>query len=113
MPDETTDAAAAAIIAAARPPSEDAGYFERLLSSAESLVTVRPIGAVEGPGVPETVARMEVALKAGDLAKAVAEFDTLPEPAKAAGAVFADKIRARLAVEQLADQAIASAMQAP
>lgn len=108
-----TDAAAAAIIAAARPPSEDAGYFERLLSSAESLVTVRPIGAVEGPGVPETVARMEVALKAGDLAKAVAEFDTLPEPAKAAGAVFADKIRARLAVEQLADQAIASAMQAP
>lgn len=108
-----TDAAAAAIIAAARPPSEDAGYFERLLSSAESLVTVRPIGAVEGPGVPETVARMEVALKAGDLAKAIAEFDTLPEPAKTAGAAFADKIRARLAVEQLADQAIASAMQAP
>ena len=108
-----TDNAANVIIAAASPPSENAGFFERLLDSAESMVTVRPIGAVEGPGVPETVARMEVALQAGDLAKAVAEFDTLPEPAKAAGAVFADSIRARLTVEQLADQAIASAMQAP
>lgn len=108
-----TDAAATAMIAAANPPSENADFFERLLSSAESLVTVRPIGAVEGSGVPETVARMEVALQAGDLAKAIAEFDTLPEPAKAAGAAFADKIRARLAAEQLADQAIASAMQAP
>ena len=107
-----TDAAANAMIAAANPPPANAGFFERLLSSAESLVAVRPIGAVEGPGVPETVARMEVALQAGDLAKAIAEFDTLPEPAKAAGAAFADKIRARLTVEQLADQAIAAAMQA-
>ena len=107
-----TDAAANAMIAAANPPPANAGFFERLLSSAESLVAVRPIGAVEGPGAPETVARMEVALQAGDLAKAIAEFDTLPEPAKAAGAAFADKIRARLTVEQLADQAIAAAMQA-
>ena len=100
------------MIAAASPPPQNAGFFERLLTSAESLVSVRPIGAVEGPGVPETVARMEVALQAGDLAKAIAEFDTLLEPAKAAGAAFADKIRARLTVEQLADQAIAAAMQA-
>jgi hypothetical protein len=107
-----TDSAAKAMIAAASPPPANAGLFERLLSSAESLVTVRPIGAVEGPGVPETVARMEVALQAGDLAKAIAEFETLPEAAKAAGAPFAEKIRARLAAEQLADQAIAAAMQA-
>ncbi|HEY6629933.1 MAG TPA: phage tail protein [Rhizobiaceae bacterium] len=109
---ETGDAAKA-MIAAANPPSEDADFFERLLSSAESLVEVRPIGAVEGPGVPETVARMEVAVQAGDLPKALAEFDTLPEPVKAAGAPFADKIRARIAAEQFADQAIAAAMQAP
>ena len=107
-----TDPAANAIIATANPPKQNAGFFERLLSSAESLVTVRPIGAVEGPGVPETVARMEVAIEAGDLAKAIAEFDTLPEPAKAAVAAFADKIRARLDVEKLVDQAIATAMQA-
>jgi hypothetical protein len=107
-----TDAAAKAMIAAANPPPANAGFFDRLLASAESLVSVRPIGAVEGPGVPETVARMEVALQAGDLAKALAEFDTLPEVAKAAGAPFADKVRARLTAEQLADQAIAAAMQA-
>ena len=77
-----TDAAANAMIAAAAPPKQDAGFFERLLSSAESLVTVRPIGAVEGAGVPETVARMEVAIQAGDLEKALAEYDTLPEAAQ-------------------------------
>ena len=107
-----TDEAANAIIAAASPPPQNAGFFDRLLSSAESLVSVRPIGAVEGPGVPETVARMEVAIKAGDLPKAIAEFDTLPEAAKAAGAAYADKIRARIEVEKLVDQAIATAMQA-
>jgi len=107
-----TDAAAKAMIAAANPPPANAGFFDRLLSSAESLVSVRPIGAVEGPGVPETVARMEVALQAGDLTKALAEFDTLPDVAKVAGAPFADKVRARLTAEQLADQAIAAAMQA-
>ncbi len=48
-----TEAAADAMIRAADPPPQDAGLFERLLSSAESLVTVRPIGAVEGAGVPE------------------------------------------------------------
>ena len=91
---------------------QDAGFFDRLLSSAESLVTVRPIGSVAGDGVPEKVARMEVALKAGDLGAAIAEFDTLPEEAKAAGAAFGDKIRARLEVERLVDQAIATAMKA-
>jgi hypothetical protein len=107
-----TDAAAKAMIAAANPPPGDDGFFERLLSSAESMVTVRPVGDVEGPGVPETVARMEVAIQGGDLAKAISEFDTLPERSRAAGAAFADRIKARLTVEQLADQAIATAMQA-
>src|SRR5690606_1272603 len=99
-------------IRAADPPRQDAGFFERLLSSAESLVTVRPIGAVAGAGVPETVARMEIAIGNGDLERAIAEFDTLPEASKAAGAALADKIRARVEVERLAGQAIASAMRA-
>lgn len=107
-----TDAAANAMIAAAAPPSENAGFFDRLLNSAESLVTVRPIGAVEGQGVPETVARMEVALQAGDFQQALAEYDSLPEPSQSAGAAFADKVRARMEVERLADEAIASAMKA-
>jgi hypothetical protein len=55
---------------------------------------------------------MEVAVKSGDLEQAIAEFDTLPETAKAAGAGLADRIRARIEVEKLANQAIASAMKA-
>lgn len=107
-----TDAAANAMIAAAKPVNPDAGVIERLVSSAESLVKVRPIGAVEGPGVPETVARIEVAVTQGDFAKALAEYDTLPEAAKAAGAEFAAKLKARLEVEKQVDQLVANAMKA-
>ena len=75
-------------------------------------MTVRPIGEVAGAGVPETLARMEVAVNAGDLAKAVSEYETLPDTAKAAGKEFADRLKARLEVEKLVDQAIAGAMKA-
>jgi hypothetical protein len=106
------DAAANAMVAADEPANADAGFFRNLLSSAESLVKVRPIGAVEGKGVPETVARMEVAVNQGDYAKALAEYDTLPEPAKAAGADFAGKLKARLDVEAQVDALISGAMKA-
>jgi len=107
-----TDAVANAMIVAAKPVNEDAGILERLVSSAEQLVQVRPIGAVEGTGVPETVARMEMATNQGDFAKALAEYDTLPETAKAAGADFVAKLKARLDVETLVDKLVASAMKA-
>ena len=62
--------------------------------------------------MPETVARMEVAIQAGDLNKALVEYDSLPEAARTAGAAFAEKVKARLEVEKLVDQAVASAMKA-
>lgn len=107
-----SDAAVKAMIAAARPIAEDAGFFDRLLNSAESLVSVRPIGAVEGAGVPETAARMEFAVKAGNLEQALAEYGSLPEPARAAGSVFAEKLRARAEAERLVGQLVAGAMKA-
>ncbi|RUW66320.1 phage tail protein, partial [Mesorhizobium sp. M4B.F.Ca.ET.049.02.1.2] len=106
------DAAANAMVAAATPVDENAGFLQNLMSSAESLVKVRPIGAVEGKGAPETVARMEVAVNQGDYAKALSEYDTLPEAVKAAGADFAGKLKARLEVEKLIDSLIAGAMKA-
>ncbi len=106
------DAAANAMVAAAKPVDPNAGIFQRLMSSAESLVEVRPIGAVEGKGVPETVARLEVAVNQGDYAKALAEYDTLPEAAKAAGADFAGKLKARIDVEAQLDALISGAMKA-
>jgi hypothetical protein len=106
------DAAANAMVAAATPVDENAGLLQNLLSSAESLVKVRPIGAVEGAGAPETVARMEVAVNQGDYAKALSEYDTLPQAAKAAGADFAGKLKARIEVETQVDALISGAMKA-
>ncbi|TIP00728.1 MAG: phage tail protein [Mesorhizobium sp.] len=106
------DAAANAMVEAAKPLDQNAGFFQSLVSSAESLVKVRPVGAVEGKGAPETVARMEVAVNQGDYAKALSEYDTLPEAAKAAGADFAGKLKARLEVEKQLEALIAGATKA-
>ncbi|CAH2405915.1 phage tail protein [Mesorhizobium escarrei] len=105
-------AAASAMVAASEPVDQNAGFLQNLLSSAQSLVKVRPIGAVEGPGAPETVARMEVAVNQGDYATALSEYDRLPEAVKAAGADFAGKLKARIEVEKQVDALIASAMKA-
>jgi len=106
------DAAANAMVAAATPVDQNAGFLQNLMSSAESLVKVRPIGAVEGVGAPETVARMEVAVTQGDYAKALSEYNSLPEAAKAAGSDFAGKLKARIEVETQVDALISGAMKA-
>ncbi|TIS35790.1 MAG: phage tail protein, partial [Mesorhizobium sp.] len=106
------DAAANAMVEAATPVDQNAGFFQSLVSSAKSLVQVRPVGAVEGKGVPETVARIEVAVSQGDYAKALAEYDTLPDASKAAGADFAGKLKARLEVEKQIEALIAGATKA-
>ncbi|PBC10611.1 COG4223 family protein [Mesorhizobium sp. WSM3859] len=106
------DAAANAMVEAAKPVDQNAGFFQSLVSSAESLVKVRPVGTVEGKGAPETVARMEMAVNQGDYAKALSEYDTLPDSAKAAGADFAGKLKARLEVEKQLEALIAGATKA-
>ncbi|RUZ50922.1 phage tail protein, partial [Mesorhizobium sp. M7A.F.Ca.CA.004.05.2.1] len=106
------DAAANAMVTAATPVDENAGFLQNLMSSAESLVKVRPIGAVEGAGAPETVARMAAAVNQGDYAKALSEYETLPEAAKAAGADFVGKLKARIEVETQVDALISGAMKA-
>ncbi|RUX20486.1 phage tail protein [Mesorhizobium sp. M2A.F.Ca.ET.042.01.1.1] len=106
------EAAANAMVEAAKPVDQDAGFFQSLMSSAESLVKVRPVGSVEGKGAPETVARMEVAVNQGDYAKALSEYDTLPDASKAAGADFAGKLKARLEVEKQLEALIAGATKA-
>lgn len=101
-----------AMVAASAPADQDAGFFQRLLASAESVVKVRPVGEVAGEDPPARVARMEVAINAGDFDKALAEYAALPDAVKAAGMTLVDKIKARLEVEKLVDQMIAGAMKA-
>ena len=107
---EESDAAANAMIAAARPVDPQAGVIDRLMGSAMSLVQVRPVGMVEGDGVPEIVARLDAAVQAGDYERAIAEYDALPEPAKTAGATFIEKVRARQSADRLIDEALAAAL---
>ena len=110
--DDAFPAVANAMIAAAKAEDPNAGFLDRLMSSAQSLVQVRPVGTVEGEDAPAIVARMEVALKKGDYAGAVAEYDKLPEPAKTAGADFIAKVKARDAADGLIGTILSAALKA-
>lgn len=107
-----SDDAANTMIAAARPVDPDAGIIDRLWASAMGLIQVRPIGMVEGEGVPEIVARLDAAVTAGDYGRAIEEFETLPDDARSAGEGFIGKVRARHAADTLIDQALAAALRA-
>ena len=82
------------------PPS--AGLVDRLWQSAGSLVEVRPAGEAEGGDPAAIFARIEDALRRGDLEGALAEREQLPEDARQATAAWAEKVDARLAAENLA-----------
>lgn len=103
--------AASAMVAAAKPLPQDAGVVDRLMASAMSLVSVRPVGSVPGTDAPAVVARMEAAVNGGDYAAAVSEYESLPEAARAAGESFAADLRARLAADRVVDGALTAAIQ--
>ncbi|WP_105441122.1 COG4223 family protein [Neorhizobium sp. T25_13] len=77
------------------------GIASRLLSSAMSVVKVRRVGDVQGETPDAIVARMENALRNGDLQASAREWDALPEPAKAVSRDFKQKLDARIQVENL------------
>lgn len=85
-----------AILSATRPQDADSGVFDRLVSSARSLVKVRPTGNVEGNTPEAIVARMEAKLNDGDLKGVVAEWQALPEAGKQASQSFIDQVNRRL-----------------
>ena len=86
------------LLAAAR-QSGDAGVMARLIDNARSIVTVRQVGVVAGDTPEALVARIEASLAAGDLAAAAADWQRLPEPARAAAADWGDALTARVAAE--------------
>jgi hypothetical protein len=109
---DAMDAEASRMVAAADPAPEDAGFFGRLLDSMQSVVKVRPVGEVEGDGPGAIVARMEAAIRAGDYARAVSEYETLPEPSRQAGADFIARVKARQNADELVERALAGALRA-
>ena len=101
---------ASAILSAVNQPDPNQGLAERLLSSALSIVKVRPVGNVEGDTPEAIVARMEDKLRNGDLQGASLEWDTLPETGKAASADFAKALKSRIEVEKLVGTAMTGAV---
>lgn len=107
------DAVAYDMIAAAEAPADgEGGMLSSLMSSAKSLVKVRPVGSIEGDSAGAITARMGEALNTGDYARLEAEYATLPDAAKTAGADFISAIQARQNADALIQNVLNQALQA-
>ncbi len=95
------DAIARAVMDAVNQPVAGEGWTDRLLSSARSLVSVRPVGNVEGADPGAILARMEDKLKNGDLKGAALEWEALPENARKASADFKQALDNRIKADEL------------
>ncbi|MDC9834671.1 COG4223 family protein [Rhizobium binxianense] len=101
---------ATAIVEAVNQPDPNQSWSDRLMSSAKSLVTVRPVGNIEGESVEAIAARMEEKVKNGDLPGASAEWNSLPAIGKQASAAFKQSLEARIRVEELVGGALSKAV---
>lgn len=97
---------AAKIVATTRTVDPNASILDRLWSSAGGLVEARPVGMVAGESVDAITARVEANLGSANLGGAIAEWEKLPDNAKAVSADFAEAMKAR----QKADEALAKAL---
>jgi hypothetical protein len=106
---QVSDVASAAV-ESANQPSPDQSWSDRLMNSAKSLVSVRPVGNIEGESVEAIAARMENKVRNGDLPGAANEWNDLPPAAKQASAAFKQSLEARIRVEDLVSGALSKAV---
>jgi hypothetical protein len=97
------------ILAASDTAGPNAGILARMLARAKNLVTVRPVAPIPGNSAEAVVSRMSAAVRGGDLAKALAEREALPEPAKIVSSVWASAASDRVTIDKLVDKISASA----
>lgn len=100
------------ILSATLASNPKAGFWQQVVDSLGSLVTIRPTGPVAGNDPAAIVSRMTDAVAKGDLAAALAERDALPQPGKEASAEWAAKAVDRVALDALVER-IARAFDAP
>jgi len=97
---------ASAVVAVQRGSDAGDGWISGAVRRFSEVVTVRPVGLVEGDDPGSAAARAEFYLNSGDLAAAVKELDSLSPEAAAPAADWRAKADARLAVnDALADVA--------
>ncbi|MCV0427318.1 MAG: hypothetical protein K5905_17795, partial [Roseibium sp.] len=86
-------------------PDHSGDVLDSLLASARSIVSVRGPGDADGTGPEAALRQMENAVSNGNLNSALTAYDKLPEAAQAAGADWAARAKARVAVDALTDKA--------
>ena len=96
------------ILSAIHQPDPNEGIGQRLLSSALSVVKVRPVGNVEGTTPEAILARMEDKLQNGDLKGASLEWESLPEQGKAVSADYVSTLKTRIEIETVVGDALAT-----
>jgi hypothetical protein len=101
---------ATAIVGSVNQANPNQSWSDRLMASARSLVTIRPVGNIEGESVEAIAARMEDKVKNGDLQGAASEWADLPAQAKQASAAFKQSLEARIRVEDLVGSALSNAV---
>lgn len=95
------DTVASAIIDAINRPVAGESWSDRLLQSAQSLISIRPVGNVEGSDAGAVLARLEDKLKNGDFKGAALEWEALPEPGRAASTAFKQALDNRIKADEL------------
>ena len=81
-------------------PEGDQGWLDRLKAGAARVVRVRPAGEAPGDDPAALIGRIDAALGRGAIGEALAAWNRLPEPAKAASRGFAEAARKRVAAEE-------------
>jgi hypothetical protein len=95
---------------ATQEPEGDPGWIDRLKAGAARVVRVRPVGETPGDDPAALIGRIDAALGRGAIGEALAAWNRLPEPARAASRGFADAARKRVAAEEAAKALIAGAV---
>lgn len=86
-------------------PDRSVGLLDSFIAGAKSIVSVRGPGDADGTGPEASLRRMENAVSKGDLSSGLADYETLPDVAKQAGADWAARAKARVSVDQLTEAA--------
>jgi hypothetical protein len=74
---------------------------DKLVAQAKQSVTIRPVDEAAGTSVPARLTRIEAALNAGRAAEALADWQALPEAARALNPQFDAQLAARTRVDAL------------
>jgi hypothetical protein len=97
-----------AILAATEAVPPGANFIDRMVGGVRSLVSVRPAGPIEGTTPVAIVSRVRANLQSGELEAAAAEWDSLPESGKSVSAAWAERLKARIALDAAMNEIAAS-----